>query len=69
MAERHVKNEQNSSEMLCGGAEDLNLIDTHLWTDSVMDTLVEESGVMSSTIHHQSEPKQNKTQNTTSKQR
>lgn len=51
--------------MLGGTAEVLNLFDTHLWTNRVMDILVEKSEVMSSTIQHQSEPKENKTQNTT----
>lgn len=48
--------------MLGGTAEVLNLFDTHLWTNRVMDILVEKSEVMSSTIQHQSEPKENKTQ-------
>lgn len=55
--------------MLCLTSEVLNLFDTHLWTDRVMNMLVKKSGVMSSTIHHQFEPKQNKTQNATPKQR
>lgn len=51
--------------MLRGTVEVLNLFDTHLWTDRVMDMLVKKTGVTSNTVYHQSEPKQNKTQNTT----
>lgn len=56
LAGRHVK----SDEKLCRVAQVLNFFDIHLWTATIMDKLVIESGEMSSMLHHQSECKQNK---------